>query len=502
MLAKTYSVFLYGLEPVKIEIEVDGNQGQPALVLIGLPSKTIAEAKDRITSALRNCGIRIRSKRTIVNLAPADVKKNSAHFDLGIAIGILKMYREVETETEETAFFGELSLDGSLKKIRGALPLVLAAAKLGCKHVVIPAANAAEVAVVSHVQIHPLNHLQEYLAFSQQGKALRKITPTHYRAEHAIPEVDLAAIQGQEHAKRALEIAAAGAHNLLMVGPPGSGKTMLAKALIGILPPLSESEAVEVTSLYSLAGLNTQGLITTRPFRSPHHQSSLGGLLGGGSSFRPGEITLAHRGVLFLDELPEFDRDCIETLRQPLEEQCLILARAGGQLTFPAAITLIAAANPCPCGHANSATKRCRCGPHQRQEYLHRISGPILDRIDLHLQVEETTVNFDSAPSESHTSELARKKVIAARERQRRYLHETRFTNISQVPSTELSQVVRLAPEAETFLNQAQAKLHFSNRAYFKIIRVAFTIASLQNLPQQLTQTTVAEALQFRHRLN
>lgn len=499
MLSRTYTATMHGLQSIKVEVEVEGNRGTPNLILIGLPTKAVDESKERITASLTSCGVRIRSQRTIVNLAPADVKKSSSVLELAIAVGLLKMYGEIETSTDQTMFFGELSLDGHLKAIRGALPLVLAAKQMGFTSVVLPIANQEEVAVISGITIHPIHHLNEYLQHCQTKKPLPVLQPIHFAPT---PEtefaVDFADIIGQEEVKRALEIAAAGGHNILLNGPPGAGKSMMSRGLASILPPMTEDEALEVTKIYSISGLLNQGLIKARPIRSPHHTTSQVGLIGGGNHLQPGEISLAHRGILFLDEFPEFTRNSLEALRQPLEDGQVTISRAAGSATYPARFTLVAAANPCQCGYLGSARKKCSCNKHLLDLYRKKVSGPILDRIDLHVRVKEVEVKkLTSNRSKRECSQVIRHRVYQAHSRQLQRYRETSYTTNAEINSKDVKRFCTLAHEAQTTLTLAAQNMNLSARSYFKVIKVAQTIADLANSPV-ITQPYIAEALQYR----
>jgi magnesium chelatase family protein len=502
MLVKTFTATMDGLNVVPIDVEIVANQGQPNLIIIGLPSKTVDEAKERITAALRNCGIRIRSKRTVVNLAPADIKKDSSCLELAIAIGLLKLYEEIDNQTDSTIFLGELSLDGELKKIRGALPLVMKAKELGFQHVIIPAANSEEVSIISDISIHPLHHIKEYLDFARGIEALPTLVVKFFSPEGISFDIDLAEIAGQGQAKRAMEIAAAGGHNLLMMGPPGAGKSMMAKSIVSILPPLTEPEAIEITTIYSICGLAHEGLIRKRPFRSPHHTTSYVGLIGGGTNLKPGEVSLSHHGVLFLDELPEFFRNSIEALRQPLEDGFISLSRASGSISYPAAFTLIAAANPCPCGFYQSTKKTCSCVPRTLDLYKRKLSGPILDRIDIKIKVPEVEIKAltQTQLAGIEKSDEVRNRVTSARQIQQHRLAATNCLLNSQLTSTQVKNICQLEPQAKDFLDKAAEKNALSARSYFKVIKVSQTIADL-NHEAIITQKSVAESFQYRQQL-
>ena len=503
MLTRVFTTTTNGLTPVKIEVEVCGVQGIPGLHIIGLPSKAIDEAKERVSSALTHCGVKIRAKRTIVNLAPADLQKQGSSFELAIAVGLLKMYGELTTDTDDTAFFGELSLDGVVKPIRGALPYALGAKKLGFKKIVFPQDNYQEVSLITDCTLQPISHIKELLTTTfpkyKPNQLPNSVAQAGNIRARNLQSPDISDVLGQHQAKRALEIAAAGSHNVLLIGPPGAGKSMLAWSFASLLPSLTPEESLESTSIHSLRG-DIRHPILHPPFRQPHHSVSLVGLVGGGKPTQPGEISLAHNGVLFLDEFPEFSRDCIESLRQPLESHSITITRAQGTIGYPAKFILIAAANPCPCGFYGSGQKPCRCTPTLLEKYRQKFSGPILDRIDLHVRVETTKLttlhsNLKSEKSMSQDSNASRKRIVMARTMQR-----ARYTNNATNNSVTVRGLKKTAystPKAQELLLRAGQKLSLSARAYYKLLRVSRTIADLAG-SQSIEVSHVAEAVQYR----
>lgn len=504
MLTRTYTATMIGLQAILIEVEVDSIRGKPNLIFIGLPDKTVDEAKERITTALLNCGIRIRAKRTIVNLAPADIRKTESSLELAIAIAIVKMYGDITYGCDDTIFFGELSLDGSIKPMRGALPLILQAKKLGFSKVVFPHHNINEVRHVEGITLHPIKHFQELLDFAKKQQPLTQLQPTPFtQSELNYSGITLNDVKGQLLAKRALEIAAAGGHNVLLIGPPGAGKSMMAQAMRSILPDLSHEEAIEITSIYSVVGKNKHALIRERPYRSPHHSTSQVGLIGGGSKIKPGEISLAHRGVLFLDEFPEFNRASLEALRQPLENGLVTITRAAGTIEFPARFTLIAAANPCPCGYAGSKITQCKCSPSAIQKYQQRLSGPILDRIDLWVRVREVPLGkLAKAKDQSNdaTLQITKQKIQQAKQRQQQRFKNTQYLQTSELSSKDISKLCKISTEAFQMLLEASEKLHVSARSYFKLLKVGRTIADLED-SEEVMREHIAEALRYRSSL-
>ncbi|HTK03406.1 MAG TPA: YifB family Mg chelatase-like AAA ATPase [Alphaproteobacteria bacterium] len=508
MLTKILSAAHFGLDPTPIEVEVNVfKKGFPGFSIIGLPNKSIEEAKERVKTALINSGFDFPNLKIIVNLAPADIPKEGSLYDLPIAIGILASMEEVILPKEKSFFYGELSLDGSLRHTKGAFLLALAARHEKVKNVFVPAPSANEASVVKGVDVYPVVSLKQLITHLNGGDKIEKFKHVNYdnETENAnLVEFDFSEIIGQESAKRAMTIAAAGGHNIFMQGSPGAGKTMLARAAAGILPPLSEDESLEVTKIYSLTGNIPPGggLIRTRPFRTAHHTTSIIGLIGGGSDPHPGEISLAHNGVLFLDEFPEFSRGTLEALRQPMEDGKISVTRIAASVDFPANFMLIAASNPCPCGYLGDPKKECKCTPRMIMKYQAKLSGPLMDRIDLHINVSPVDVDkLISTKSKPQTlnSKKIREQVIRAREiQQKRFKGLKVYTN-SSMKNKHIKEFCDIDKGAYLLLKQAVNTYNLSARTYFRLIKVSQTIADLAG-DKKIMPNHVAEALQYRIR--
>ena len=499
---KVYSAALVGLSAEVIEIEADVSPGLPTTIIVGLPDASVQEARERVKSAIKNSNAIYPRSRVAINLAPADLPKNGSHYDLPIALSILLNSQQLSFKSEEVLIVGELSLDGTIRSVVGLLPVILMAKEKGFKKVIVPAANTTEATLVEGIEIIPVESLIQTLGYLQ---GLIKIEPLKIidwsmLLDHPHDILDFKLIGGQEAAKRALEIAAAGGHNILLSGPPGTGKTLLAKAFPSILPQMTVEEVLEVTKIYSIAGmLKNKGVIMLRPFRSPHHSSSAVALIGGGSTPRPGEISLAHRGVLFLDELPEFPRFVLENLRQPLEDGVVTVARASNTVAFPAQFILVAAQNPCPCGYKDSLTHDCTCSILQITNYQRKLSGPLLDRIDMFIEVNKIEYDKLSDGNEGQeTSKQVRDRVESARAIQRHRFKDMSIITNSEMGVKEIRDLCGLGEQEKQFMKTAALKMNLSARAYHRVIKLSRTIADVMN-SQTIQNNHIAEALQYRY---
>lgn len=502
MYIRTRASAAMGVDAYVMDIELDMAPGQPGLTIVGLPDLAVRESRERVRSALTNCGFSYPIKRMTINLAPADVPKEGSSLDLPIAIALIAAAGLVPQEAlNDTLLLGELALDGALRPIRGALPAALAARDGEFKQMMLPHDNAREAAVVDGLDVYGIKTLPEAVEILSGQSNTAPVTVNIQKLFETRENIDadFADVKGQEHVKRALEVAAAGGHNCLLIGPPGSGKTMMARRLPGILPPMSFEESLETTKIHSIHGSLSaeQALVAIRPFRSPHHSVSYAGLIGGGAYPKPGEVSLAHHGVLFLDELPEFQRDILENLRQPLEDGVVTISRVSGSLTFPSRFMMIAAANPCPCGYYGDGAHKCSCTPNKIQQYISKLSGPLLDRIDIH--VEAPSVSFDEmhTPPKGETSTQIRQRVIRAREQQsQRFKGANVFCN-AHMNSKELKTYCAMDEPTRAMLRAGMERLNLSARAYDRVIKVARTIADIESRAEILPQH-IAEALQYR----